>query len=628
MREKSISCVKCCSDLSILSFFCTCRDAKHVVYLIRIDTGQELLNCISEAGMISCGKQVNLLASHLGKVGSIPSRVTPGFLQVGIVPDNFAVLPNVTVAKKASCRIGIVRPRNSKPKGRRSLSVLCRRVFSGISLFPHPCIPALLHSHFISPSSALKTLLLRATHISQLNSTKPTRAGEVNAAWRGKREIPEETRRPTASSGTVPNLRELNPLRLARSSEPMRAIEVSMARRQNGRAGEAGDLRYLSRGSPHAKVREWPGRGSNPIRLEIRHNLCPFEYSGQGWSTKVDFKSTYSTAYQLYTIIINEIRCTTSLKLKESAVHKVGSSSDESSLRRTPTKLFEIFEAHKQRHGRGEREILEKTRRPSASSSKIPTYENSRATSPGIEPGLPRWETSSLTTTAPRPAVSQEIPQRWLLISDRDFEPPILAVRNELHLDLQSSSELEWSNGFTVSILDPISDQFFEPRWCNRAWRSLSLQRPDSIASLAALRLRLERNSRTAVRGQRVLETRIHRGLTPRLSPSLPPSRNRLPSYSGSSGRPESNTAIRVRSPACSLPGFRMWESYWTMPLAGGFSRDSPAAPSWCLTSRHADVPPLRCLYIGQVLPRKAGFHGRDLGAESGGAFERLLQTG
>ncbi|KAJ8871041.1 hypothetical protein PR048_027345 [Dryococelus australis] len=30
-------------------------------------------------------------------------------------------------------------------------------------------------------------------------------------------------------------------------------------------------------------------------------------------------------------------------------------------------------------------------------------------------------------------------------------------------------------------------------------------------------------------------------------------------------------TAIRVRSPAGSLPDFRMWESYWTMPLAGGF---------------------------------------------------------
>ncbi|KAJ8885009.1 hypothetical protein PR048_011205 [Dryococelus australis] len=31
-------------------------------------------------------------------------------------------------------------------------------VFSGISSFPHPCIPVLFHSHFISPSSTLKIL--------------------------------------------------------------------------------------------------------------------------------------------------------------------------------------------------------------------------------------------------------------------------------------------------------------------------------------------------------------------------------------------------------------------------------------------------------------------------------------
>ncbi|KAJ8892017.1 hypothetical protein PR048_004582 [Dryococelus australis] len=35
-----------------------------------------------------------------------------------------------------------------------------------------------------------------------------------------------------------------------------------------------------------------------------------------------------------------------------------------------------------------------------------------------------------------------------LLISDRDFEPLISVVRNELHLDLQSSFELEWGNSF------------------------------------------------------------------------------------------------------------------------------------------------------------------------------------
>ncbi|KAJ8869707.1 hypothetical protein PR048_028702 [Dryococelus australis] len=65
-----------------------------------------------------------LLASHTGEPGSIPGRVTPGFLQVGIVPDDAAG----------------------------------RKVYSGISRFAYPCIPVQLHSHLISSS---QDLLLR-----------------------------------------------------------------------------------------------------------------------------------------------------------------------------------------------------------------------------------------------------------------------------------------------------------------------------------------------------------------------------------------------------------------------------------------------------------------------------------
>ncbi|KAJ8867386.1 hypothetical protein PR048_031187 [Dryococelus australis] len=43
-----------------------------------------------------------------------------------------------------------------------------RQVFSGISLSPRPCIPALLHTHLSSPSSTLKTSMLRGTQISSL----------------------------------------------------------------------------------------------------------------------------------------------------------------------------------------------------------------------------------------------------------------------------------------------------------------------------------------------------------------------------------------------------------------------------------------------------------------------------
>ncbi|KAJ8873166.1 hypothetical protein PR048_026783 [Dryococelus australis] len=62
------------------------------------------------------------------------------------------------------------------------------QVFSGISCFPCPYNPSLLHSHFISPSSALKTSLLRAVQISQLNSfdsmdVSPCCEGVVYVMW-------------------------------------------------------------------------------------------------------------------------------------------------------------------------------------------------------------------------------------------------------------------------------------------------------------------------------------------------------------------------------------------------------------------------------------------------------------
>ncbi|KAJ8880030.1 hypothetical protein PR048_020652 [Dryococelus australis] len=70
------------------------------------------------------------------------TRVTPGFSKVGIVPDNVAG----------------------------------RWVFSGVSSFPHPCIPALLHAHIPLPSSAPKTSLLRADQIFSLAHTSSAKA--------------------------------------------------------------------------------------------------------------------------------------------------------------------------------------------------------------------------------------------------------------------------------------------------------------------------------------------------------------------------------------------------------------------------------------------------------------------
>ncbi|KAJ8896411.1 hypothetical protein PR048_001755 [Dryococelus australis] len=96
----------------------------------KISTGQRV-SCDSGRG----GWAVRLLASQQDEQGSIPGQVTPRFSQMGIVPDD----------------------------------ATGQRVFSKISRFPRPSTPTLLHSQLTSPSSTLKTSLLRATQISQLS---------------------------------------------------------------------------------------------------------------------------------------------------------------------------------------------------------------------------------------------------------------------------------------------------------------------------------------------------------------------------------------------------------------------------------------------------------------------------
>ncbi|KAJ8877590.1 hypothetical protein PR048_022045 [Dryococelus australis] len=62
--------------------------------------------------------------------------------------------------------------------------------------------------------------------------------------------------------------------------------------------------------------------------------------------------------------------------------------------------------------GRRKREISEKTRRPAASLGTIPTCENPGMTRPGIEPGSPRWEVSSLTAQPPWSVPPPPLPAR------------------------------------------------------------------------------------------------------------------------------------------------------------------------------------------------------------------------
>ncbi|KAJ8880187.1 hypothetical protein PR048_016653 [Dryococelus australis] len=65
-------------------------------------------------------------------------------------------------------------------------------------------------------------------------------------------------------------------------------------------------------------------------------------------------------------------------------------------------KIWAALNSWRRNKGVGNREIPEKTRRPTASSSTIPTCE-SPVTRSGIEPSLPWWETSVLIAQPPRP---------------------------------------------------------------------------------------------------------------------------------------------------------------------------------------------------------------------------------
>ncbi|KAJ8881570.1 hypothetical protein PR048_018054 [Dryococelus australis] len=81
------------------------------------------------------GTAVRESVCHQGDQGSIPGGVTPGYSRVGIVLSDDAG----------------------------------RRVFSRISRFPRPCIPALLHAYLTSPSSALRTSTLTIGKTSSLH---------------------------------------------------------------------------------------------------------------------------------------------------------------------------------------------------------------------------------------------------------------------------------------------------------------------------------------------------------------------------------------------------------------------------------------------------------------------------
>ncbi|KAJ8895265.1 hypothetical protein PR048_000590 [Dryococelus australis] len=90
---------------------------------------------------------VRLLVSHQDEQSSIPGQVTPGFSQVRIVRDDTAGRP----------------------------------VYWEISRFPHPCIPALLHFHLISPLVSQDFVVKSRPNISTQLNSKPGKKWFINS---------------------------------------------------------------------------------------------------------------------------------------------------------------------------------------------------------------------------------------------------------------------------------------------------------------------------------------------------------------------------------------------------------------------------------------------------------------
>ncbi|KAJ8873266.1 hypothetical protein PR048_026900 [Dryococelus australis] len=208
----------------------------------------------------------------------------------------------------------------------------------------------------------------------------------------------------------------------------------------------------------------------------------------------------------------------------------------------------------------------------------------------------------------PRPGVfSNYICRRWLLISDRDFEPPISVFRNELNLDLQSSSELEWCNNFlcrswirsridfqAMMVQPGISEARLrcegKPERSLRHVIKTCMEDPAHIVLVGqgnwTQPARYADNSSGSVRGRRLVISSSHPLVnTPPFSNH---SRRFLLCYtyylSHIRWQDFDISILSSQGDKGSIPGRVTpdpcrWESCWTMPLVGGFSRGSLISP-------------------------------------------------
>ncbi|KAJ8895352.1 hypothetical protein PR048_000684 [Dryococelus australis] len=192
--------------------------------------------------------------------------------------------------------------------------------------------------------------------------------------------------------------------------------------------------------------------------------------------------------------------------------------------------------------GGWKREILEKTRRPAASSSTIPTCENV-ITPPRITLGSPLWKMSSLSTTLPRPHHIGGM-CGWLMNTQCLIAIAIAITEGDSSEVAYALRALLPVNGFISATPDLGSTPHPTP---------------------------------LATSGARLPVCRRSRGLRSR--PTQCCQFSGFPSYSRLDCSPPTK-ANRVQPLAASLPDFRKWESCRAMPLVGEFTREFPVSPA------------------------------------------------
>ncbi|KAJ8868069.1 hypothetical protein PR048_031878 [Dryococelus australis] len=297
--------------------------------------------------------------------------------------------------------------------------------------YPFPTVQVEVVTSKLSTSQALLEELSPLPNSSNVNFTLE-RDGEPRERHRnegeGKRETPEKTRRPMASSGTIPTCddpewpgRGLSLVLIVHSwlrailaatvaerlaySPPTKAIRVQSS---------ALSLRFSHEGIvPEDAFGRWVFLGDLPfphpfipalLHIHLNHphrlsrprrpNLFTHSFTRNFTEALPDTGATSSEVTQRSRVTYSGEGVSERVKIFRRFLKTRSCLDADESEARGVWSSAGIQEWRKQ-------DIPEKTRRPAASYGMIPTCDDPVATQPGIGPGSPRREASSLTTAAP-----------------------------------------------------------------------------------------------------------------------------------------------------------------------------------------------------------------------------------